>query len=81
MQNGHNKEARMKDHRKAIWVNELTALAKTYAGTQQLRSRIHHALLDALKEQDKDKEELLDEMEEIDCLGQLSKLLRKHGRR
>lgn len=39
----------MKDHDKAALVNELTALAKEFAGSQQLRERIAHCVLAALE--------------------------------
>jgi Mg/Co/Ni transporter MgtE len=41
----------MKDHRKAEIVNEITALAQRYAGTQQLREHMRGAILQYLKEQ------------------------------
>lgn len=44
----------MKDHRKAEVVNEITALAKRYAGTQQLRDHMSGAILAYLFEQDRD---------------------------
>lgn len=44
----------MKDHRKAEIVNEMTAIAKKYAGTGQLREHIGKAVLSFIEEQDKD---------------------------
>lgn len=44
----------MRDHRKAEVVNEITTLAKRYAGTQQLHERMSGALLQYLAEQDRD---------------------------
>lgn len=38
----------MKDHEKAKLVNELTAIAKQYGQTQQLRDRIAHCVLPAI---------------------------------
>lgn len=44
----------MKDHRKAEIVNEITALAERYAGTQQLRQQMSGAVLAYIAEQDRD---------------------------
>ena len=47
----------MKDHRKAKVINEITAIAKKYGHTQQLRSHIHDAVIAVIKEQEKDTKE------------------------
>ena len=44
----------MKDNRKAEVVNEITKLAKRYAGTQQLREHMRDAVLAYIREQDRD---------------------------
>lgn len=44
----------MKDNRKAEIVNEITALAQRYAGTQQLREHMRGAVLQYLAEQERD---------------------------
>jgi len=43
----------MKDNRKAEIVNEITALAQRYAGTQQLREHMRGAILQYLAEQER----------------------------
>jgi len=48
------KRINMKDHRKAEIVNEITALAKKFAETQQLREHMRGAVLAYLEEQDRD---------------------------
>ncbi len=40
----------MKDHEKRELVDTLTAIAREYAGTQQLRERISHVVLPALED-------------------------------
>ena len=42
----------MKDHIKAKLVNELTAIAKRYGQTQQLREQIHRVLIPALEKEE-----------------------------
>lgn len=39
----------MKDHEIAQMVNDLTDVAKTYAGSQQLRARISNVVIDHVK--------------------------------
>lgn len=45
----------MRDHEKAALVNELTALAKEFSGTQQLRERIAYCVLPAIEHAVKDE--------------------------